>query len=152
MRTRMYGLTALLAGLLSIAERRPVDAQRRPVQLVSMARCLDVRGGVSSNGRGVQIYDCNGTPAQQWFISGREVRNVMGRCLDVANGISENDRPVRVFDCNGTLAQQWLVRGREIRNVMGRCLDVRGGVSSNGRGVQIYDCNGTPAQQWDRVR
>ncbi|KAG6917047.1 hypothetical protein DXG01_004099 [Tephrocybe rancida] len=33
------------------------------------SKCLDIRGGVIANGTAVQIYDCNGTKAQQWLIS-----------------------------------------------------------------------------------
>jgi hypothetical protein len=30
--------------------------------------CLDIPGGQSTNGLAMQIYQCNGTEAQQWFI------------------------------------------------------------------------------------
>ncbi|KAG6917046.1 hypothetical protein DXG01_004098 [Tephrocybe rancida] len=33
------------------------------------SKCLDIRGGVIANGTAVQIYDCNGSKAQQWLIS-----------------------------------------------------------------------------------
>ena len=118
-----------------------------------MGRCLDVAGGVNENRIKVQIFDCNGSPAQQWRFTERlELRNVMGRCLDVAGGINANRNDVQIFDCNGSPAQQWIfiqVGGHlGIRNVMGRCLDVAGGINANRNDVQIFDCNGTKAQQW----
>ena len=31
--------------------------------------CLDVRGAVFENGTPVQVYECNGTPAQDWYLN-----------------------------------------------------------------------------------
>lgn len=31
-------------------------------------KCLDVKDGVFFNGQAVQIWDCNGSAAQEWFI------------------------------------------------------------------------------------
>src|SRR5262245_63609788 len=73
-----------------------------------MGRCLDVAGGVNENRTKVQIFDCNGSPAQQWRFTERlELRNIMGRCLDVAGGINANRTDLQSFDCNGTKPQQW---------------------------------------------
>lgn len=33
------------------------------------SKCLDLSGNLRYNGSPVQIYDCNGTPAQDWVIS-----------------------------------------------------------------------------------
>ncbi|KAG6848712.1 hypothetical protein H0H93_014694 [Arthromyces matolae] len=33
------------------------------------SKCLDIRGGVIANGTAIQIYDCNGSKAQQWLVS-----------------------------------------------------------------------------------
>jgi len=122
-----------------------------------MGRCLEVAGGVNSNRTSVQIFDCNGTRSQQWFVtSKKEIRNVMGRCLEVAGGVNANRTKAQIFDCNGTRSQQWVVTSKkEIRNVMGRCLEVAGGVNANRTKAQIFDCNGTNSQKWrlsDSVR
>ncbi|KAH6867249.1 G-X-X-X-Q-X-W domain-containing protein [Coprinopsis sp. MPI-PUGE-AT-0042] len=36
---------------------------------LNLGKCLDVRGAVFANGTPVQIYDCNGTPAQNWILN-----------------------------------------------------------------------------------
>jgi len=42
----------------------PRDKSLRPVS--NIWRCLDVSGGSQTNGAKLQLYDCNGTPAQQF--------------------------------------------------------------------------------------
>ena len=118
-----------------------------------MGRCLDVAGGVNANRTNVQIFDCNGTASQRWFVNPRnEIRSIMGRCLDVVGGVNANRTNVQIFDCNGTASQRWFVNARnEIRNVMGRCLDMAGGVNANRTNVQIFDCNGTGSQGWSLI-
>ncbi|MDP9799736.1 serine/threonine protein kinase [Catenuloplanes nepalensis] len=36
---------------------------------IPSGKCLDVTGGIFDNGTPVQLYDCNGTPAQKWLLS-----------------------------------------------------------------------------------
>jgi hypothetical protein len=139
--------------LLALALFLPADearSQPRPVTLQSaLGRCLDVAAANSGNGASVQLWECNGTPAQSWWIEGLALRSTLGRCLDVASGNPANGASVQLWDCNGTPAQQWsMLPGGVMRNGLGRCLDVASANPANGASVQLYDCNGTPAQSW----
>ncbi len=129
-----------------VGSSQPSPSARR-YTLHALGRCLDVAGGVSANGRGVQLYECNGTPAQEWTFSGETI-SALGRCLDVEGAVGRDGQRVQLYECNRTIAQRWTTTGGTIRSVLGRCLDVAGGVSANGQGVQPYQCNGTPAQTW----
>ncbi len=116
-------------------------------------KCLDVQNGyVYTNGTATQIWECNGTTAQQWQVSGETIRNAAGKCLDIQSGqIFTDGQPVWIYDCNGTNAQRWTINSSgEIRNpVSQKCLDVRNGwISTIGTPIQIYSCNGTNAQKW----
>jgi hypothetical protein len=116
-------------------------------------KCLDVQNGyVYTNGIGTQIWECNGTTAQQWQFSGETIRNAAGKCLDIQSGqIYTDGQLVWLYDCNGTNAQRWTISSSgEIRNpVSQKCLDVRNGwIGTIGTPVQIYSCNGTNAQKW----
>jgi hypothetical protein len=77
-------------------------------------KCLDVTGSGTANGTKVQLYDCNGSGAQQWtYTTNHSLRNPnSGRCLDdpnsVANPISSGTQ-VQIWDCNGTGAQHWIL-------------------------------------------
>ncbi|MFF9640022.1 ricin-type beta-trefoil lectin domain protein [Kitasatospora aureofaciens] len=50
----------------------------------AFGRCLDVSGSNTGNGTQVQLYDCNGTGAQQWQhrADGSLLNRQSGRCLD----------------------------------------------------------------------
>src|SRR5882762_682110 len=46
-------------------------------------RCVDAQGAGTANGTVVQIYDCNGTAAQQWQVrsDGSILNPSSGRCV-----------------------------------------------------------------------
>lgn len=119
---------------------------------VGSDRCIDVNGGNSANGTAIQLYDCNGTAAQQWAYNSGVLRvfGDVNKCLDVTGGVPDNGTPLQLYDCNGTAAQQWqaLADGSLKSDLSGRCLDARGGATDNGTRLQIFDCNGSNAQKW----
>ncbi len=144
-------LVALVLVLAAVSLSGPeAEGQARPVALVSvLGRCLDVSYSMAANGAAVQLWDCNGTPAQQWYLEGPQIRSALGRCLDIAAGNAGNGARIQTYDCNGTPAQQWtFVAGGALRSGLGTCLDVSSANSGNGAAIQSYQCNGTPAQQW----
>ncbi|KAF6741660.1 hypothetical protein DFP72DRAFT_1054844 [Ephemerocybe angulata] len=63
-------------------------------------KCIDVQGGILANGTPVQLYDCNGTPAQNWLLDrgstkiqllvGWHLSFSIGQCLDLPNGDLSN--------------------------------------------------------------
>uniref|UniRef100_UPI003B63C1AC ricin-type beta-trefoil lectin domain protein n=1 Tax=Streptomyces sp. NRRL S-325 TaxID=1463899 RepID=UPI003B63C1AC len=42
-------------------------------------KCVDVAGGAVANGTAVQLYDCNGTAAQQWTVGADGTIRALGR-------------------------------------------------------------------------
>ncbi len=113
-------------------------------------RCVDAQGAGTANGTVVQIYDCNGTVAQQWQVrsDGSIVNPDSGRCADVTGAGTANGTRVQLYDCNGTAAQRWTIDANgEITNPnSGRCLDANG--SANSSYLQIWDCWGGANQLW----
>jgi beta-glucanase (GH16 family) len=114
-------------------------------------KCVDVRAANTANGTPVQLYDCNGTNAQQWTVAGDGSLRALGKCLDVTFGGTANGTPVQLWDCNGTGAQQWQAQtnGALANPQSGRCLDDPAGNTANGTQLQIWDCNGGTNQQWN---
>ncbi|KAH6885094.1 hypothetical protein BKA70DRAFT_1574559 [Coprinopsis sp. MPI-PUGE-AT-0042] len=58
---------------------------------LNLGKCLEVRGAVFANGTPVQIYDCNGTPAQNWILNrGSTKVQLAGTsfCLDAGSSSS----------------------------------------------------------------
>ncbi|GAB3904734.1 chitinase [Kibdelosporangium lantanae] len=113
-------------------------------------KCVDVAGANSANGTAVQLYDCNGTAAQQWTVSGSTIQ-ALGKCLDAAGAGTTNGTLVQLWDCNGTGAQQWSVSAsNDIVNIAAnKCLDASNNSSANGTRLQIWDCSGGANQKWN---
>ncbi|KAF5376280.1 hypothetical protein D9615_008510 [Tricholomella constricta] len=116
------------------------------------AKCLDVRGGVLANGTPVQIYDCNGTAAQQWRIAaGGTYVTLAGTnfCLDAG---SSNGVGMKIWQCYAALpAQSWYYTEDKRLQLhgTGQCLDLPNGSTANGNQVQTWQCSaGNNNQVW----
>jgi len=113
-------------------------------------KCVDVAAASSANGTAVQLYDCNGSTAQQWTVGSDGTIKALGKCMDLTAAGTANGTQVQLYDCNGTGAQKWQAgSGRTLVNpASGRCLDATGPSSANGTRLQIWDCAGSANQQW----
>ncbi|MFJ2157843.1 ricin-type beta-trefoil lectin domain protein [Streptomyces sp. NPDC087856] len=113
-------------------------------------KCVDVNGANSANGTAVQLYDCNGSAAQQWTVGSDGTIRALGKCLDVASGGTADGTKVQLYDCNGSAAQKWaLSSANDIVNPQAnKCLDVTGNTSANGTPLQIWTCSGGANQKW----
>ncbi|WP_446045580.1 glycoside hydrolase family 19 protein [Streptomyces olivaceus] len=114
-------------------------------------KCVDVADGNSASGTTVQLFDCNGTQAQQWTNPGDGTLRAFGKCLDVRGGSTADAADVQLWDCNGGPAQQWVItEARDIVNpAADKCLDVRAFNSANRTPLQIWPCQGTANEKWN---
>ncbi|TRM61545.1 ricin B lectin domain-containing protein [Schizophyllum amplum] len=117
-------------------------------------KCLDVQGNVQENGTPVDVYDCNGTSAQNWVLNrGSTHVRLAGTdlCLDAGSNIG-NGMQMKLWQCYDGLAQQtwyWTDDNRIAVQGYGQCLDLTSGVSSNGNIVQSWTCtDGNTNQIW----
>jgi Glycosyl hydrolase family 59/Ricin-type beta-trefoil lectin domain/Glycosyl hydrolase family 59 central domain/Concanavalin A-like lectin/glucanases superfamily len=116
---------------------------------VNTAKCVDDNGDSSTNGTHVQMYDCNGTAAQNWTIETDGTIRINGSCMDITGAGTANGTLVELWTCNGGANQQWLpVNGMLVNPVSGRCLDDPAFNTTNGTQLDIWDCNGGSNQQW----
>ncbi|RKN38059.1 glycosyl hydrolase family protein [Streptomyces hoynatensis] len=113
-------------------------------------KCVDVAGANSANGTPVQLYDCNGTAAQQWTVGADGTLRALGKCLDVVDGGTADGTRVQLWDCTGGPNQQWaLPAARDIVNPQAnKCLDVTDNSTANGTPLQLWTCAGTANQKW----
>jgi beta-glucanase (GH16 family) len=113
-------------------------------------KCVDVAGANPANGTAVQLYDCNGSSAQQWTVGSDGTIRALGKCLDVSGGSTADGAVVQLYDCNGSGAQRWRVEAaRDIANVAAnKCLDATDGSSANGTRLRIWTCTGAANQKW----
>jgi len=120
-------------------------------QITGLAgKCADVASSNTANGTAVQLYDCNGSGAQQWTVATDGTIRSLGKCMDVTSAGTANGTPIQLWDCNGSTAQKWTVTAaRDIVNPQAnRCLDATGNSSANGTRLQIWDCSGGANQKW----
>ncbi|MGW7238001.1 ricin-type beta-trefoil lectin domain protein [Streptomyces sp. NPDC054804] len=113
-------------------------------------KCVDVAGANSANGTPVQLYDCNGSAAQQWTVGSDGTIRALGKCLDVTSGGTADGTTVQLYDCNGSAAQKWAVSAAHdiVNPQANKCLDVTGNNSANGTRLQIWTCSGGANQKW----
>ncbi|MFC7639811.1 ricin-type beta-trefoil lectin domain protein [Streptosporangium lutulentum] len=113
-------------------------------------KCVDVAAASSANGAAVQLYDCNGSAAQQWTIGTDGTVRALGKCMDVTAASTANGAKVQLYDCNGSAAQQWRYSAaRDLVNpAADKCLDATGPSSANGTRLQIWTCGGGSNQKW----
>ncbi|MCI3279331.1 ricin-type beta-trefoil lectin domain protein, partial [Streptomyces cylindrosporus] len=139
-------LAALLTALLNITPA--VAAEGRITGLAG--KCVDVAGASSANGTAVQLYDCNGTSAQNWSNPGDGTLRALGKCLDVVDRGTADGAAVQLWDCSGGANQQWVVTAANdiVNPAANKCLDVRDNNSANGTRLQIWTCAGTANQKW----
>ncbi|MEV4616871.1 family 16 glycosylhydrolase [Kitasatospora sp. NPDC049258] len=114
-------------------------------------KCLDVAAAGTADGTKVQLYGCNGTPAQRWTVGTDGTIRALGKCLDVASAGTADGTKVQLWDCNGTGAQQWAYNPTThdvVNPPAGKCLDVTGNNSADGTAAQIWTCTGGGNQKW----
>lgn len=122
---------------------------------------LDVSGGSSEKEANIQIYQDNGTEAQQFEFVYLEdgyysiTAKVSGKCLDVQGGKKASGTNVWQYDSNSTDAQKWKLEsaGDGYYYIVPKlnselCLDVDDSGTENGTNVQLWTRNQTNAQKW----
>ena len=111
-------------------------------------KCLDDSGAKTTLGNKVDVWNCNGTGAQQWTFSNGEL-SVLGLCLDDSTQGGSGSGLV-IWTCNGHNAQLWTHKsnGEYVLKLNGLCLTDPSGSSVNGTQVQIRTCNDFADQKW----
>ncbi|MET8995104.1 ricin-type beta-trefoil lectin domain protein [Amycolatopsis sp. NPDC004169] len=114
-------------------------------------KCIDVAGASSTNGTAVQVYDCNGSSAQQWTVGTDGTIRALGKCLDVTGQSTADGAQLQLWDCGGTANQRWAANAA--KDLVGagsnKCVDATGNSSANGTRLQIWTCTGAANQKWN---
>ncbi|MGW5045846.1 ricin-type beta-trefoil lectin domain protein [Streptomyces griseoluteus] len=146
-----YTLPARTSATFTWAGGQSGDGSRTGAFVGFVGKCLDVAGGSGTNGTAVQLYDCNGSTAQQWTVATDGSVRALGKCLDVVSASTANGAKVQLYDCNGTGAQRWsynAATGDVVNTAADKCLDVTDNSSANGARAQIWSCTGAANQKW----
>ncbi|WP_377272884.1 LamG-like jellyroll fold domain-containing protein [Peterkaempfera sp. SMS 1(5)a] len=115
--------------------------------------CADDPSGTLTNGTKMQIYTCNGTPAQNWtFYPDGTVRpdTHSATCVDVTGGATAAGTLIQLYGCNATASQQWqtLADGQLMNPHSGLCLADPGSSTTIDTQLQLAACNSGTAVTW----
>lgn len=126
----------------------------------SPRKVLDVAGGSVDNGANVQLFEFNGTGAQQWKITNGTggfltIINVnSGLALDVSGANENPGANIQQYYPNGSDAQKWRAVIKDYKCTIVSALneniviDVNAGILDNGSNIQTYLWNNTSAQHF----
>lgn len=126
-------------------------------------KVIDIANGVgtATDGTNIQLYQDNGTAAQQWRINenGDGTYTVTnpgtGRVLDVASAGTVDNTNVQLYQSNGTCAQRWYIEknedgGYSFYSACARqlVLDVDCASTNDGTNIKLFTFHKSPAQKW----
>jgi alpha-tubulin suppressor-like RCC1 family protein len=114
-------------------------------------RCIDNNGGSSANGNIIQLYDCNGTVAQEWVFNNGQIANIgTGKCLDDPSNNLTHGVKLQLYTCNGSNAQKFVLGANNsiIHPSSGLCIDATANGTANGTLLELWDCYGNGAQAY----
>ncbi|WP_329174674.1 PQQ-dependent sugar dehydrogenase [Streptomyces sp. NBC_01477] len=143
---------AALVAMLTTSASTALAATGSHVTGTASGRCLDVIGQSTTDGAGINIYDCNSQANQAWTLTAAGELRVYdsAKCLDVAHASTAPGATLEIWTCNGGDNQKWKVNSNgTITGVQsGLCLDVVGAGTANSTLVDLWTCNGGGNQKW----
>lgn len=122
---------------------------------------LDVKDGSTSNSANIQLYQNNGTLAQQFKVSHDSQGYVTftnvksGKVLDLNGAVVKDGGNIQQYTSNGTRAQKWIVKkdsnGYSIISALNSkyVLELNGGSVQNGSNIQLHSSTGSNSQRWN---
>jgi hypothetical protein len=113
-------------------------------------KCLDDSGGSTTKGNKIDIWTCNGSPAQKWTLNpSTKTLSVLGSCLSDRHYTGAGTKLV-LWSCVGHKNEQWTHRtnGEYVLATNGLCLTDPNSSGVNGTQVQIRACKNFKDQQW----
>nr|WP_184847096.1 ricin-type beta-trefoil lectin domain protein [Allocatelliglobosispora scoriae] len=114
-------------------------------------KCIDVPNSNGVPGQRLQLWDCNGTNAQNWTWPGDGTIRAFGLCMDVAWGSTANGAAIQLASCSGNPAQQFVLSGAGdlVNPQANKCVDVTGW-GGTGTPLSQWECTGGANQKWYR--
>ena len=128
---------------------------------LSSGKVVDISGASKANKANVQLYQANGTDAQNFRLVNNGDGTVTflnvnsGKALDVYGGKKAAGTNVHQYTSNGTKAQKWILQNAgggyvRIASALGGSLvlDVRAGKTANKTNIWVYTANSSNAQKF----
>jgi len=117
--------------------------------------CLDVSENKRECGTKIQLYERNGTSAQEWIWDDGCIclKGNPKFVLDVRDGMKKRRTRIQLWERNNTESQKWELRQLSdgvirLKAMSELCLDVRDWQIKPGTVVQLENCRENDAQRW----
>lgn len=122
----------------------------------------DINGAVLESGTNIQIYQDNGTVAQQFSFLASASNNYYNIApyaatslyLNISGATSDNGANIMLYNGSDAANERFcLIKSNEegyyyLRSSYGTNIDVDGGTPADGQNIQSWEVNGTDAQKW----
>ena len=112
------------------------------------AKCLDITNAVARDRTPVQLFGCNGTPAQNWRLGDDQTFRSLEKCLGT-RPTPPSGTTIEVQDCNGGSGQKWRPQGHTIVNLASDlCLAAAGSTGADVVPLTLAACTTPDAASW----
>jgi hypothetical protein len=134
---------ALAVLLVSLSPARAAQ-----IVITNSVECIDIPHQQTVDGTPLSLFNCHGSPNQQWTIANGQITGMSGVCLDIMGSAPNDGAQVIIVHCNGRPSEKWSLANGQIVGLGGKCLDVAGGAAQDHAGLIIATCSSSPSQQW----
>ena len=136
------------AGMLVALTVVWTPAAAAQIVVVNSVECIDIPHQQTEDGTPVSLFNCHGSPNQQWTIESGQITGMSGVCLDIMGSAPNDGAQVIIVHCNGRSSEKWSLANGQIVSIGGKCLDVAGGAPQDHATLIIATCTSSPSQQW----
>jgi hypothetical protein len=144
----MTRVTVGLAGVLAVLAACWTPAEAAQIVIANSVECIDIPHQQTDDGTPLSLFNCHGSPNQQWTIANGQITGVSGVCLDVMGSAPNDGAQIIIVHCNGRSSEKWALANGQIVGIGGKCLDVAGGSVQDHAMLIIATCTSSPSQQW----
>lgn len=159
----MFSMVLLCLPIIPAEAAQPIkNGTYTIVSALNSGMVLDVDGASDANGANVQLYEKNGTKAQQFKLKYKSgyytIQNVGSKKMfDIETPSDHDGANVLQWESDGSDGQKWkLISAGNgyyyVKSKLGRYLDVDGASDGNGTNVQVWTGNKTKAQKFKFVK
>ena len=144
LRRAAIGLAGMLVGL-TVAWTPTGAAQ---IVIANSVECVDIPHQQTNDGTPLSLFNCHGSPNQQWTITNGQITGMSGVCLDVMGSAPNDGAQIIIVHCNGRDSEKWTLANGQIVGIGGKCIDIVGGRAQDHAALILATCTSSPSQQW----
>ena len=137
-----------LAGVLFALTVGWTPVKAAQIVITNSVECVDIPQQLTVDGTPVSLFNCHGSPNQQWTIANGQITGMSGVCLDILGSAPTDGAQVIIVHCNGRSSEKWTLANGQIVGIGGKCVDVAGGSVQDHATLIIATCTSSPSQQW----